>query len=169
MRGCANGWWRRVVLLGGLSVALTGANGALVAEEMQYPLSVAAVGEDSLVVADRMLPGLWKLGGGKAEILFQGQKTFRTPLNAVRAVAVAADGTVHAADSATRDVFKIVDGQPVPLTQGKIGIPVRRRCGETLGRGGLWGAAARADRRRWHDRAGRQGAGIRVSPRRRRG
>jgi DNA-binding beta-propeller fold protein YncE len=113
-----------VVLLGGLSVALTGANGALVAEEMQYPLSVAAVGEDSLVVADRMLPGLWKLGGGKAEILFQGQKTFRTPLNAVRAVAVAADGTVHAADSATRDVFKIVDGQPVPLTQGKIGIPV---------------------------------------------
>lgn len=124
MRGCANGWWRRVVLLGGLSLALTGANGALVAEEMQYPLSVAAVGEDSLVVADRMLPGLWKLGGGKAEILFQGQKTFRTPLNAVRAVAVAADGTVHAADSATRDVFKIVDGQPVPLTQGKIGIPV---------------------------------------------
>jgi hypothetical protein len=113
-----------VVLLGGLSLALTGANGALVAEEMQYPLSVAAVGEDSLVVADRMLPGLWKLGGGKAEILFQGQKTFRTPLNAVRAVAVAADGTVHAADSATRDVFKIVDGQPVPLTQGKIGIPV---------------------------------------------
>lgn len=124
MLGCANGRWRCVVLLVGLTVAMTGAKGPLVAEEMQYPLSVAAVGEDSLVVADRMLPGLWKLGGGKAEILFQAKKTFRTPLNAVRAVAVAADGTVHAADSATRDVFKFVDGQPVPLTQGKIGIPV---------------------------------------------
>lgn len=124
MRGCANGWWRRVTLLGGLTVAVTGTIGPVVAEEMQYPLSVAAVGADSLVVADRMLPGLWKVGPGTAEILFQGKKTFRTPLNAVRAVAVAADGTVHAADSATRDVFKFVDGQPVPLTQGKIGIPV---------------------------------------------
>jgi hypothetical protein len=91
---------------------------------MLYPLSVAVAGDNALLVADRMLPGLLKLQAGKAEVFFQGKKTFRTPLNAVRAVAVAADGTVHAADSATRDVFKFVDGQPVPLTQGKIGIPV---------------------------------------------
>ncbi len=93
-------------------------------EDLLYPLSVAAEGDDAVVVADRMLPGLLKIAGGKAEVFFQGKKTFRTPLNAVRAVAVAADGTVYAADSATRDVFKFVDGQPVALTQGKIGIPV---------------------------------------------
>ena len=94
------------------------------AEEMLYPLSVAVAGDDAVLVADRMLPGLLKLQAGKVEVFFQGKKTFRTPLNAVRAVAVASDGTVYAADSATRDVFKFVDGQPVPLTQGKIGIPV---------------------------------------------
>ena len=94
------------------------------AEEMLYPLSVAVAGDDALLVADRMLPGLLKLQAGEAEVFFQGKKTFRTPLNAVRAVAVGSDGTVYAADSATRDVFKFVDGQPVPLTQGKIGIPV---------------------------------------------
>ena len=124
MTGCAKAWWRRVMLFGGLTLAAIGQSPPLGAQEMEYPLSVAAVGEDAVVVADRMLPGLWKVAGGKAEVLFQGKKTFRTPLNAVRAVAVAADGTVYAADSATRDVFKFVDGQPVALTQGKIGIPV---------------------------------------------
>ena len=94
------------------------------AEEMLYPLSVAVAGDDAVLVADRMLPGLLKLQAGEAEVFFQGKKTFRTPLNAVRAVAVGSDGTVYAADSATRDVFMFVDGQPVPLTQGKIGIPV---------------------------------------------
>jgi sugar lactone lactonase YvrE len=105
-------------------IALAALPGSVRGEEMLYPLSVAVAGDDALLVADRMLPGLLKLQAGSTEVFFQGKKTFRTPLNAVRAVAVAADGTVHAADSATRDVFKFVDGQPVPLTQGKIGIPV---------------------------------------------
>jgi DNA-binding beta-propeller fold protein YncE len=105
-------------------IALAALPGSVRGEEMLYPLSVAVAGDDALLVADRMLPGLLKLQAGTSEVFFQGKKTFRTPLNAVRAVAVAADGTVHAADSATRDVFKFVDGQPVPLTQGKIGIPV---------------------------------------------
>ena len=105
-------------------IALAALPGTVWGEEMLYPLSVAVAGDDALLVADRMLPGLLKLQAGSTEVFFQGKKTFRTPLNAVRAVAVAADGTVHAADSATRDVFKFVDGQPVPLTQGKIGIPV---------------------------------------------
>ena len=105
-------------------IALAALPGTVRAEEMLYPLSVAVAGDDNVLVADRMLPGLLKLQAGKVEVFFQGKKTFRTPLNAVRAVAVASDGTVYAADSATRDVFKFVDGQPVPLTQGKIGIPV---------------------------------------------
>ena len=51
------------------------------AEEMQYPLSVAAGADGRLVVADRTLPGLWSVADGAGTILFQGKKTFRTPLN----------------------------------------------------------------------------------------
>lgn len=108
-----------IVVAAWLAVALTAA-----AEEMQYPLSVAAGADGRLVVADRTLPGLWSVADGAGTILFQGTKTFRTPLNAVRAVAIAADGAVYAADSATRDVFRMGDGEPVPLTKGAIGIPV---------------------------------------------
>ena len=110
---------------GGACVLLAGGFAAAVAaDEMQYPLSVAPLADGAVVVADRSLPGLWTVTGGKTEVRFQGSKKFRTPLNAVRAVAVAADGTVYAADSSTRDVWKFVDGQPVPLTKGMIGIPV---------------------------------------------
>lgn len=118
-RRCVAGW------LGGLCLIVAGGMASRAAgDEMQYPLSVAALADGALVVADRSLPGLWTLAGGKAEVRFQGSKKFRTPLNAVRSVAVAADGTVYAADSSTRDVHKFVDGQPVPLTKGAIGIPV---------------------------------------------
>lgn len=108
-----------IVVAAWLALALTAA-----AEEMQYPLAVAAGADGRLVVADRNLPGLWSVADGAGTILFQGKKTFRTPLNAVRAVAIAADGAVYAADSATRDVFRMGDGEPVPLTKGAIGIPV---------------------------------------------
>ena len=125
MRGAGARRWRGLIGMLGLGlITLSAISSPGRAEEMLYPLSVAVAGDDNVLVADRMLPGLLKLQAGKAEVFFQGKKTFRTPLNAVRAVAVASDGTVYAADSATRDVFKFVDGQPVPLTQGKIGIPV---------------------------------------------
>ena len=125
MRGAGTRRWRGLIGVLGLGlITLSAIPGTGRAEEMLYPLSVAVAGDDAVLVADRMLPGLLKLQDGKVEVFFQGKKTFRTPLNAVRAVAVASDGTVYAADSATRDVFKFVDGQPVPLTQGKIGIPV---------------------------------------------
>jgi len=113
-------WWL-VGMVGLLSFA---ERRVAVGEELQYPLSVAPLGDGAVVVADRTLPGLWTVNGGRAEIRFQGSKKFRTPLNAVRAVAVGADGTVYAADSSTRDVHKFVDGQPVALTKGAIGIPV---------------------------------------------
>jgi len=125
MRGAGARRWRGLIGVLGLGlITLSAIPGKGRAEEMPYPLSVAVAGDDAVLVADRMLPGLLKLQAGEVEVFFQGKKTFRTPLNAVRAVAVASDGTVYAADSATRDVFKFVDGQPVPLTQGKIGIPV---------------------------------------------
>lgn len=96
---------------------------AACAEEMQYPLDVAAGPEDVVYVADRKLPGIWKIQEGKLELFFQGAKTFRTPLNAVRCVAVDEEGTLFAGDSATREVYAFdQDRQPVPLTGGSIGI-----------------------------------------------
>lgn len=97
----------------------------LEAAGLQYPLGVAVAADGSLVVADRLLPGLWRVADGRATILVAGTKRFRTPLNAVRAVAVAPDGTVFAGDSATREVYRITaDGTAEPLTAGAIGIPV---------------------------------------------
>lgn len=99
------------------------------AEGFRYPLAVAAAGEGSaettLYVADRLLPGVWKVADGQPSIFARGEKQFRTPLNAIRGVAVAADGTVFVGDSATREVYRLAaDGTPTPLTDAAIGIPV---------------------------------------------
>lgn len=91
----------------------------------QYPLAVAATSDSVLYVADRLLPGVWKISDAAPAIFAQGTKQFRTPLNAIRAVATAADGTVFVGDSATREVYRLADdGTPTPLTGGSIGIPV---------------------------------------------
>lgn len=94
-------------------------------ETLQYPLSVAAIDDHTLYVADRLLPGVWKVSDGAQAVFARGEKRFRTPLNAIRAVAVAADGSVFVGDSATREVYRLADdGTPTPLTGGRIGIPV---------------------------------------------
>jgi sugar lactone lactonase YvrE len=101
-----------------LAVAAPGA-------EVQYPLAVAVDGEGTIYLADRNLPGIWKLNGGEPSLLFQGSKQFRTPLNAVRCVVIDGDGRLLAGDSATRDVYRFdEDGKPAPLTGGRIGIPM---------------------------------------------
>lgn len=94
-------------------------------EGMKYPLAVT-VGKDSAVyVADRDLPGIWKFADNKWSIYFQGSKKFRTPLNAVRCLAIDADGKLLAGDSATREIYRFDDAaQPQPLTKGNIGIPM---------------------------------------------
>ena len=92
--------------------------------DLRYPLAVAVNADGSLIVADRLLPGLWRVADGRATIFAAGTRRFRTPLNAVRAVAVAPDGTVFAGDSATREIYRITAaGTPEPLTSGAIGIP----------------------------------------------
>lgn len=112
----------RICAAVGLSLSLAG---PLPAEEFQYPVSVTAAAEGSVYVADRNLPGIWKIADGKAEVFFQASKKFRTPLNAVRAVALDGKGRLLAADSATRDIYRFDEkGQPVPLTKGGIGIPM---------------------------------------------
>jgi DNA-binding beta-propeller fold protein YncE len=100
-------------------------SGPINAQEMQYPLAVVKAPTGEMYVADRNLPGIWKVADGKATIYFQGSKKFRTPLNAVRCLAIGADGTLFAGDSSTREVYKFdAEGKPQPLTKGYIGIPM---------------------------------------------
>jgi len=92
---------------------------------MQYPLSVAAAPDGAIYVADKDFHGIWKIAGGKIDIYFQGSNRFRTPLNAVRCVAVDAKGRVLAGDSSTREVYRFSsEGKPEPLTNAGIGIPM---------------------------------------------
>jgi sugar lactone lactonase YvrE len=95
------------------------------AADLQYPLSAAATPDGTLYIADRKLPGIWKVAGGKVEVFFQASKKFRTPLNAVRAVAVDSKGRLLAADTGMREIYRFdKDGKPTPLTKGGIGIPM---------------------------------------------
>lgn len=93
--------------------------------EFQYPLAVTASSDGVVYVADRTLPGIWKIEGGTKTVFFQASKKFRTPLNAVRCLAIDHEGRLLAGDSATRDVYRFDEqGQPKPLTDGWIGIPM---------------------------------------------
>jgi sugar lactone lactonase YvrE len=93
--------------------------------QMQYPLSVAAADSGEVFVADRNLPGVWKIESGKLTRLFEGSKKYRTPLNAVRCVVMDRAGALIAGDTATREVYRFDEsGKPVPLTDGGIGMPM---------------------------------------------
>ena len=91
--------------------------------QMVYPISVATSG-DRIVIADLNLPGIWEVKNGKVEKILQGEKKFREPLNRIRCVAFDKQGKLIAGDSATREIYRIEDGKPVPLTKGNIGIPM---------------------------------------------
>ena len=94
------------------------------ADGLQYPLTAVASGKD-LFIADLNEPGVWKLSDGKLSLFFQASKKFRTPLNRIRCVAVDHQGRLLAGDSSTREVYRFDDaGQPQPLTNGGIGIPM---------------------------------------------
>lgn len=106
------------------------------AAEFQYPLSSAVAADKTIYVADRKLPGIWKVSGGKAEVFFQASKKFRTPLNAVWCVTFDSKGRLVAGDSATRELYRFdKDGKPTPLTKGGIGIPI---CIASDGKGFLY-------------------------------
>jgi hypothetical protein len=98
---------------------------ALGQEQLQYPLDVAAGEDGAIYIADRRLPGVLKLIEGELTIVARGTSMFRTPLNAIRCVAVGRDGTLYAGDSATREVYRVSpEGDLTPLTDGAIGIPM---------------------------------------------
>ncbi len=100
------------------------------AADFLYPLSVTVAPGGDMFVADRNLPGVWKLSGGKLLVHFQGSKKFRTPLNAIRCVRLDEKGNLLAGDSATRNVYRFdAEGKPQPITKtsngmGLIGIPM---------------------------------------------
>jgi WD40 repeat protein len=90
-----------------------------------YPIDIAIGKEGEIFIADLKLPGIWKLKDGALTPVYKGQKKFRTPLNAVRCLAVTPDGTLLAGDSATREVYKVsAQGELTPLSNGYIGIPI---------------------------------------------
>jgi sugar lactone lactonase YvrE len=95
------------------------------AEPFHYPIDVVAAADGTVYVADLRLPGIWRVADGKAEVFVQGSKTFRTPLNAIRCLALDAKGRLLAGDSATREVYRVSQsGEQTPLTGGAVGIPV---------------------------------------------
>jgi sugar lactone lactonase YvrE len=95
------------------------------AGQMQYPLAVAAAQDGTIYVADRHLPGIWKITDGKPTLFFEGSKNYRTPLNAVRCLAFDRSGALLAGDSATREVYRMSEsGEPTPLANGGIGMPM---------------------------------------------
>ena len=93
--------------------------------EFDYPLAVTADADGIVYVADRKMPGIWRIENGKKSVYFQGSKKFRTPLNAIRCLAIDHEGKLLAGDSSTREVYRFDgEGKPQPLTDGWIGIPM---------------------------------------------
>lgn len=118
----AAGFVRFLLVLLGSSVIVVR---SITAGEMLYPLSAVADATGTTYVADRELPGVWKVADGALSVHFKGEKKFGTPLNAVRCLALDHEGKLLAGDSATREVYRFdADGKPQPLTKAGIGIPI---------------------------------------------
>jgi len=92
--------------------------------DFRYPLDLAVTSDGTCYVADLRLPGVWKFANGKSSIHFQAERKFRTPLNAVRCLAIDPRGELLAGDSSTREIYRFnKNGKPTPLTGGRIGLP----------------------------------------------
>lgn len=94
------------------------------ATSILYPIDVAVDSQGAIYVADRNLPGIWKIVDGTPAIYFQAEKKFRTPLNAVRCLAVDQQDRLYAGCSTTTEVYRFDDGKPVPLSGGKVSVPM---------------------------------------------
>ncbi|MBX3451976.1 MAG: NHL repeat-containing protein [Planctomycetaceae bacterium] len=116
-------WWMGL-LLAWVPGTLT-AQEAAAPTKFVYPLASAVAPDGAIYIADRNLPGVWKYADGQLSVLFHASKKFRTPLNAVRCVAIDHEGRLLAGDSSTREIYRFdANGKPQPLTNGGIGIPM---------------------------------------------
>lgn len=112
------------VALGQDASAKTGAKPQLSAGMPNYPLDAVFADDGTGYIVDRYLPGVWKWQDGKLSVFFQGEKKFRTPLNAPRCLAIDSDGVLLVGDSSTREVYRVSGlDKAEPITGGKIGIP----------------------------------------------
>ncbi len=94
-------------------------------QDLDYPLAVVVSHDGTVYVADRDLPGIWQIKDGKAQVYFQASQEFRTPLNAIRCLAIDKQGHLLAGDSSTRDVYRFdSNARPVSLAGGKVGMPM---------------------------------------------
>ena len=92
-------------------------------QDFVYPIAISA-GENATFVADRRLPGIFSIADGNTSVLYKGSRQVKSPLSAVRCVAVDNDGSVLVGDSATRAVYRLnAEGALAEITKGKIGIP----------------------------------------------
>ena len=97
----------------------------LAAADLQYPVAVAVAPSGTIYIADRKLPGIWQLEAGKLEVFITGEKKIGGFLNAVRCLAIDAEGQLLVGDSATREVYRIdQEKKSTPLTARGIGIPM---------------------------------------------
>ncbi len=95
------------------------------ADELSYLLSPAVTPNGDLYVADRNLPGIWKIVDGKLKPFFKGSKKFRTPLNAVRCLVIDEKGNLLAGDTSTRQVYRFGDSaKPDPLLANPTGLGI---------------------------------------------
>jgi sugar lactone lactonase YvrE len=90
-----------------------------------YPIAVAIDGEKSYVV-DLELPGVWEISDSGRDVFALGSRQLKTPLNRPRCIAIHPAGGVLVGDSATREVYHVAEkgAAPLPLTKGKVGIPM---------------------------------------------
>jgi len=93
--------------------------------DWRYPVAVTAADDGTIYVADRQLPGIWKIVDGRNSVYFQASGKLRAPLNSVRCLAIDHKGRLLAGDSATRDIYVFDEtNDPSSLTNGAIGIPM---------------------------------------------
>jgi len=85
-----------------------------------------SVEQDVLFVVDLELPGIWRVTNDERKIFYRGSRRFRDVMNRPRCIATHPDGGVLVGDSASREVYHISgsDQEPVPLSGGRIGIPM---------------------------------------------
>lgn len=93
--------------------------------DVAYPVAVANDG-DRVYIVDLELPGIWEVSESGRDVYALGSKQLRAPLNRPRCIGVHPAGGVLVGDSATREVYHVVEkgAAPKPLTGGKIGIPM---------------------------------------------
>lgn len=85
--------------------------------QIEYPVDAAGTDDGTVDVADRKLPGLWRIHDQVPANFFRNSKKFYTPLNAVRCVANDHQGHQVVGDCSTREVYRFSeDREPVFLT-----------------------------------------------------